>query len=155
MGLTKEEKKQNEYFVNAQKIFRWPIILEGRFIEVPSDEWGEARENLSVQHLLNQHKFSLQDTIAYTPQKVYEPEMYNRVRTRTKEEIEEYPVGCQFKVISTGAVLTLEEVKTHEFGKRLTKPVFVFNYSGVDKKPFTTYKEQVEQSINRGVWSRL
>jgi hypothetical protein len=68
--LTKEDK---EYIGYASKMIPYDVSIEDRFISVPQGQELEAKENLSVQHLINKFNFSIQSAIGLEPKKVYDP----------------------------------------------------------------------------------
>lgn len=107
----KTTERGKEYFENASKMIEWPTEIgvkaddyKGRIL-VPHYDMERANENLTVQHLLNLG-YVIQSTIdAVGIKKVFDPEIKTVAPTRTKQEIEEFPIGSQYKVGSTGTIL--------------------------------------------------
>lgn len=59
-----EKSAEEIYLEKAVKLCRYPAFLYGRYISVPIGQEEIAMEDLTVSHLVNSHKFSIQPCIA-------------------------------------------------------------------------------------------
>ena len=61
---TTKQSAEEMYLEKAVRLCRYPAFLYGRYISVPIGEEEKAMEDLTVSHLVNSHKFSIQPCIA-------------------------------------------------------------------------------------------
>lgn len=59
-----KQSAEEVYLEKAVKLCRYPAFLYGRYISVPIGEEEKAMDDLTVSHLVNSHKFSIQPCIA-------------------------------------------------------------------------------------------
>lgn len=150
-----EMKKQtdlNEYFRNAEKMIPWKLTVESiteggkkredRYIDVPSAQWGEAKENLTIRHLIKDHGFILQDCIPYETRLPLEVKFKDRIAKEVKSE---WGIGVCFKIVSTDTKL---EIISNIGGLEL-------KYIEGEKLPIRTNEIQVERMLKLGVWVRI
>lgn len=148
----KKQTDLNEYFRNAEKMIPWKLTVESiteggkkredRYIDVPSAQWDEAKENLTVRHLIKEHGFVLQDCIPYETRRPLEVKFKDRI---VKEVKSEWQVGQRFRVVSTGSVL---EIISNIGGLEL-------KYVNGERLPIRTNEIQVQKSLNFGAWVRI
>lgn len=144
--------KQLEYFRNAEKMIPWKLTVESvtengktredRYIDVPSSQWDEAKDNLTVRHLIKEHGFVIQDCIPYETRKPLEVEFKERV---VKKVDSEWAIGKQFLIKSTNTKL---EIISNIGGLEL-------KYVDGTKFPIKTNEVNVEKMLKLEVWSRL
>lgn len=161
MGARKVKADSLAYFQSAAKMMPWSITVEhstiagqkreDRFINVPSDDWEEAREHLTVRHLMKFHNFVIQDTIICDKKTVYNPEIklkYARPKSgiKTKDKTG-FEVGCRFRVVSTQTALEISETQN---GGKLT-----LKYVDGTKLPFPSSVELITTQLNRQTWIRM
>lgn len=149
-------KKQQDYFLNAAKQIPWPVTVEGEggYVSVSECDLQEAREHSMVSFLCKNHAFHIQLAIGITKRDEFAPILRQRIE-RTPEQSEEFPIGIRYQVVSTESIVELAEVKTHEFSKRLSKPVYIFRYPNSPRMPFSCYKENIEKSLKLGQWIKI
>ena len=61
---TTKKSAEDLYLEKAVRLCRYPAFLYGRYISVPIGEEEKAMDDLTVSHLVNSHKFSIQPCIA-------------------------------------------------------------------------------------------
>lgn len=160
MGV-KKKSNSHEYFRNAAKMIPWGITIEPwkdgkidkeiRSINVPSDEWDVAKEDLTVRHLVKEHGFVIQDTIVCEKKTVFNPEIklkYARPKSgmKTKDKTG-FEVGNRFRVVSTQTALEISETQN---GGKLT-----LKYVDGTKLPFPSSVELITTQLNRQTWIRM
>lgn len=147
-----KEKDMTEYYRQAGKMIKWQLnynIVNGvpeKFIDCPANEWPEAKENLTVQHLMNQHGFVLQDCIPVY-NKVFDPELITKnLRPIPKDKPKEgFKCGDKFEICSSGDRL---EIISNINGITL-------HYMNVGKSDIKTTIVHLEKSLALGVWKRI
>jgi len=150
MGVKKQDL--TEYFRNAEKMIPWKLTVESitesgkkredRYIDVPSYEWDAAKDDLTVQHLIKEHGFVLQDCIPYDTKKPLEVQFKDRI---IKEAKSDWSIGTIFKIVSTDTKL---EIISNIGGLEL-------KYVEGEKLPIKTNEVHVEKMLKLGAWIRL
>lgn len=145
-------KDQTEYFRNAEKMIPWKLTVESwkdgaiskeiRAIDVPSSEWDEAKENLTVRHLIKEHGFVIQDCIPYETRKPLEVDFKDRIVKKVESE---WAIGKQFLIKSTNSKL---EIISNIGGLEL-------KYVDGTKFPIKTNELNVTKMLKLEVWVRL
>lgn len=75
-----KQSAEEIYLQKAVKLCRYPAFLDGRYISVPIGQEQIAMDDLTVSHLVNSHKFSIQPCIpdALPHVDVFDPVMKQR-----------------------------------------------------------------------------
>lgn len=60
---TTKQSAEEIYLEKSVKMCRYPAFLDGRYISVPIGKEQQAMDDLTVSHLVNSHKFSIQPCI--------------------------------------------------------------------------------------------
>lgn len=145
-------KDNIEYFRNAEKMIPWKLTVESvtengvkredRYISVPSSQCNEAKDNLTVRHLIKEHGFVIQDCIPYDTRKPLEVEFKERIVKKVENQ---WSIGQRFLIKSTNTKL---EIISNIGGLEL-------KYLDATKFPIKTNEINVDKMLKLGVWKRL
>lgn len=159
MGVKKTDPMV--FYKQAEKMIPWSLTFEewsvkgkkgaDKFIEVPQEEWDQAREDLTCRLLIRDHGFVIRACIPVEKKEVFNPEIrlkYDRPKQApVSKEKTGFEVGNRFRVVSTKTALEITEAHT---GGRLT-----LKYVDGTKLPFPSSIELIKTQLNRQTWIRM
>lgn len=61
----------------------------------------------------------------------------------------------QFRAVTTGQEFELIRIIYRQMGKKLSRPIYEFQYTNRDSQTFTCYLEDVERSVHFGSWVKI
>lgn len=141
------KKNPNQYYINADKLIKWPLNIEDRTILVPEDQLQEAKENLTVQHLCNsEHRFHIQSVLPGSIE-LNKDEIKAQFNARIVHKPEEGVIGKEFKVVSDRSIIQIVANPSNDS--------IVMVYKNRPKPDFTTTVQNVIKSVEIGVWKEV
>jgi hypothetical protein len=133
----------DEYWINAGKQIEWPIDLRERHISVPEIDLQRAKDNLMVQHFIN-NGFFIQLCIGEVSKKpIFDP-----VITLKQKPIErsEFAIRDRFRIKSTHCELEIAFLE----GKKIT-----LHYINRIKPDITSNVDNLRKVLLMEVWERI
>lgn len=156
MGVKKTD--YTVYYQQAEKMIPWSLSFEDwskgkqsgtdKFIEVPPEEWDEAKVDLTCRMLIKEHGFVIRACILMDKKTVFNPEIRLKdARPIQKQQGDnEFGVGKRFRVLSTSTRLEISKSE---------KESLEMTYPDGEKFPFRTTVSHVTKSLNIGTWIRI
>lgn len=61
----------------------------------------------------------------------------------------------KYRAVTTGEEFVLKRIIDRQGGKKLTRPIYEFEYTNRDYKNFTCYLEDVKRALHFGSWVKI
>lgn len=149
--LTKTDTKStnylgDSYWLNAAKQIEWPIDLKERHISVPESELYAAKDNLMVQHFVN-NGWHIQSSIEVVKNRVFVAPVSDKPIFKPLKVVEvtepKYKNGTKYLIKSTECIVQIV---------RLEKGKVQFHYLNRNKPDLLSSEENLDRVLRMQTW---